>query len=345
MLEPCAAGSINNQMVTRVNRFLGALCLACCAASAQGQPDFRIGIAGTDSSHCVAFAKLLNDPANPQHVPGGRIVAAWKGGSPDVEASESRVDGFAAEMSRTFGVKFYDSIEDLARNVDALMILSGDGRPHLDEARRAFPFHKPVFIDKPLGGTLRDGIDIYRLARRLDVPCFSGSSERFSAEMAGLRQAKIGRLMGVFVYGPATLEPHHPDFFWYGIHAVEKCYTVMGTGCETVVRTHTGDTDVITGVWADGRVATVRGNRYMKHEFSTIEFGTDAIVEARPAEGYGGMLTQIIKFYRTGISPVSHAETIEILTFMEAADESRRRGGAPVSLAEVLKANGGADGI
>jgi hypothetical protein len=33
---------------------------------------------------------------------------------------------------------------------------------------------------------------------------------------------------------------------------------------------------------------------------------------------------------------VSAAETIEIFTFMVAADESTRRGGAPVALEEIL---------
>jgi hypothetical protein len=230
-------------------------------------------------------------------------------------------------------------------NVDAVMILSVDGRPHLDEARKVFPFHKPVFIDKPMAGSLRDAIEIFRLARQLNVPCFSASDERFTGDMVELKQAKIGRLLGVSVYGPADFEPHHPDLFWYGIHAVEKCYTIMGPGCQTVVRTHTADTDVVTGVWSDGRVGTVRGNRNTKHDYGTTAFGTEGIREVKPPAGYRVLVSQIMDFYRTGIVPVSHAETIEILTFMEAADESKRRGGMPVSLAEVLKANGGADGI
>ena len=161
---------------------------------------------------------------------------------------------------------FHDSIEDLARNVDAIMILSVDGRPHLDEARRVFPFHKPVFIDKPLGGTLRDGIEICRLApaagRALLQRVLGALHRRHGRE---LEHAKVGRLMGLFVYGPARLEPHHPDLFWYGIHEVEKCYALMGTGW---ARRSSGptrqDTDVITGVWPGGRIATIRGNR--KHE-------------------------------------------------------------------------------
>ena len=315
-----------------------------CAAGACAA-DLHICVIGTDTSHTISFSKLLNDPAAPNHIPGAVITRAWKGGSPDIESSANRVEGFAAELSGKYGVKICDTIEGAMEGADAVMILSLDGRPHLEQAKRVFPFHKPVFIDKPLAGSLRDAIAIFRLAQQYHTPCFSASSERYSSDIPKLKQAKIGHLNGVSTYGPAEIEPHHPDLFWYGIHAVEKCYALMGTGCETVVRTHTADTDVVTGVWNDGRVATVRCNRKTSYAFGVTEFGSEAVVVGEQAEGYEGLINAILEFYRTGVAPVSHAESIEVLTFMEAADESKRRGGTPVSLAEVLKANGGADGI
>jgi predicted dehydrogenase len=316
------------------------LCVACAGAA-----DLRIAAIGLDTSHCVSFAKLLNEPNNPKHIAGGKITRAWKGGSPDIEASASRVEGYAVEMGGTYGVKVCDSIESAVQDVDAVMILSIDGRAHLDEARRVFPFHKPVFIDKPMAGSLRDAIEIFRLAQQLHTACFTASAVRFTSDVPTLKQAKLGKLNGVSTFGPAEIEPHHPDLFWYGIHAVEKCYALMGTGCDTVVRTHAVNTDVVTGVWHDGRVATVRGNRNTRYAFGATEFGSEAVVVGEPGEGYEGLVTEIVQFFHTEVAPVSHAESIEVLTFMEAADESKRRGGAPVSLAEVLKANGGADGI
>jgi predicted dehydrogenase len=335
---------MGRKMLGRSTRFIRLVPLLSCVAGAWAA-DLRIGFVGLDTSHSVEFAKLLNEPSNPRHIPGGLVTRAWKGGSADIEASASRVEGFAAAVSGTYNVKLCESIESVVQDVDAVMILSVDGRAHLEEARRVFPFHKPVFIDKPLAGSLRDAIEIFRLAQRLHTPCFSASAERFTSDIPKLKQAKIGRLNGVSTYGPAMIEPHHPDLYWYGIHAVEKCYALMGVGCETVVRVHTADTDVVTGVWSDGRVATVRGNRNTRYAFGATEFGSEAVVVGEEAEGYEGLVTEALQFFRTGIVPVSHAETIEVLTFMEAADESKRRGGVPVPLAEVLKANGGADGI
>ena len=92
-------------------------------------------------------------------------------------------------------------------------------------------------------------------------------------------------------------------------------------------------------------MATVRGNRNTKHVYSTIVFGTEGIVERAPPSSYRNLIVQILEFYRTGIAPVPPRETIEILTFMEAADVSQRRGGVPVALAEVLRDNGGDEGL
>ena len=307
--------------------------------------DIRIGIIGTDTSHTGAFAKLLNVPSDPNHIPGGRIVAAWKGGSPDIPMSINRVDGYAKELSETYGARICPTIAEVAGQVDAFMILSVDGRPHLEEARQVFPYHKPVFIDKPMAGSLRDAIEIFRLARKSNVPCFTASGIRYTSDIDEIRQTNFGKLRGVFTYGPAEIEPHHPDLFWYGIHAVEKAYAIMGTGCETVVRTYTPDADVVTGVWSDGRVATVRGNRNTRYAFGITVFGSEAVLQPKAGEGYEGLVRHIIEFYQTGTPPVSHGETIESLAFMEAADLSKVRGGVPVSVPNLIKANGGTDGI
>jgi hypothetical protein len=307
--------------------------------SAEPAP-LRLGLIGLDTSHVIAFTKTYNDPAAPNHVPGGKVVAAFKGGSPDIESSASRVEGYTKELVEKYGVKLYDSIEALAQNVDAILIESVDGRPHLDQFRRTLAAKKPVFIDKPLGGSLKDALEIVRLAKESGVPIFSSSSLRYGPEPLAPKLAKIGDLVSVYSVGPAEFEPHHPDFFWYGIHAVEAMYTVLGAGCQQVVRTHTAGTDVITGVWADGRIGTVQGNRKGFKGYGLTILGTKGATTAGDKHAYKGLTQEVMKFFQTGISPVPAETTLEIMAFMEAADESKRRGGAPVTLAEVLKKAG-----
>ncbi|MBL9212458.1 MAG: Gfo/Idh/MocA family oxidoreductase [Opitutaceae bacterium] len=315
------------------------LVFALLALTAARAAEIRIGMIGLDTSHVVQYLNIVNDPKNKDHVPGGKIVAAFKGGSPDVEASRTRVDGFTKTAVER-GVKMYDTIEEMSRNVDAIIILSVDGRPHLDQFRRTLAAKKPVFIDKPLAGSLRDALEIARLAKEHKVPVFSTSSLRYSPDSPVAQLEKIGPVASAFSYGPAETEPNHPDLFWYGIHAVEALYTVMGPGCEKVVRTHTAKTDVVTGVWSDGRVGTMQGNRAGRAGYGVTVIGAKGAAKGGEKTSYKPLVEAYMKFFQTGVSPVPIETTLELHAFMEAADESKRRGGAPVTLAEVMKLAG-----
>ena len=306
-------------------------------APAAAAARLNIGMIGLDTSHVIRFARLLNRPGQPDQVPGARIVYAFKGGSPDLEVSWSRVGTFEKEMKEVHGVTVLESIREVVERSDAIMIESVDGRVHLEQMRAVVAGGKPVFIDKPFAGSLRDVLAIAALARERNVAVFGSSGLRYSAGVRKLQATRLGRLRGAIAIGPARYAPHHPDLYWYGVHAVEALYALMGTGCHTVMRTHTPDTDVVTGTWANGATGVVYGLRNGAAVHRIIAFGADAIAD-EPSSGDDTLLQEVIAFFRTGKPPVSLEETIELYAFMEAADESKRRGG-PVSLAEVLRAN------
>lgn len=297
----------------------------------------KAGIIGLDTSHVEAFTKILNNPKNEGPLADVRIVAAFPGGSPDIPSSADRLEGFTKKLRENHGVEIVDSIDALLKKVDVVFLESVDGRPHLEQARPVLAAGKPLFIDKPVAGTLADALEIFALAEKHKTPCFSSSSLRFGAAMqAAKTDPKLGDIVGCAVHAPCSLEPHHPDLFWYGVHGVEMLYTVMGTGCESVTRTPTKGTDLVTGVWKDGRVATFRGIRDGKADYGGVVYGSKAIA---PLGGYGGyepLVVEVCKFFKSGKPPVSAAETIELFTFMEAADESKRQGGKPVSMESVL---------
>jgi hypothetical protein len=303
--------------------------------------DLRIGLIGLDTSHVIAFTKLLNDSADKNHVPGGKVLAAFKGGSPDIESSWSRVEGYTKQLQTNFGVVIVDSIEALCGQVDAVMLESVDGRPHLEQARPVIRAHKRLFIDKPIAGSLRDAIEIFRLAREHDVPLFSSSSYRYYDSLVEVKKTDVGEIRSVISYGPAHLEPHHPDLFWYGVHPTEALFTILGTGCETVVRTTTADTDVVSGLWTGGRIGTLHALRTGPTPHKVIVFGTKAVAEQQGSGDYAPLVREIIRFFQTGVAPVTPEETLELFAFMEAADESKRLAGQPVKIKDVLTRHGG----
>src|SRR5690606_18973123 len=133
---------------------------------------------------------------------------------------------------------------------------------------------KPMFIDKPLAGTLADALLILREAKQANVPVFSSSSLRFVPGALAARNGSVGNVTGCDAYSPASLEPTHPDLFWYGIHGVETLFTVMGPGCEEVVRMKADNTDVVVGRWNGDRIGTFRGIRASKLGYGGTAYGT-----------------------------------------------------------------------
>src|SRR5262245_25091876 len=118
--------------------------------------EIKVGMIGLARSHVTAFAKLLNDKSDPNHVPGARVVAAFKGGSPEVESSRTRIDRFTAELKDKWGVEIVGSIEDLCKKVDAVLLESVDGRPHVNQVRTVFAAKKRVRSAKPFAASRGD---------------------------------------------------------------------------------------------------------------------------------------------------------------------------------------------
>jgi predicted dehydrogenase len=314
---------------------VGLLSGVISGGAGAAEKPLRVGMIGLDTSHCIAFAESFNDEKSPQHVPGCRVTHAYPKGSPDIQSSVSRVPEYTEKM-RGMGVAIVNDIGTLVNVVDVVLLETNDGRPHLEQVVPVLRAGKPVFIDKPVAGSLADAVAIYRLAEHHKVPVFSASSLRFAKGTLAVRGGAIGDVTGCDTFSPCSIEPSHPDLFWYGIHGCESLFTVMGTGCETVVRTHTDDFDQVTGTWNDGRIGTFRGIRRGKGGYGGVAFGTTGSQPVGGFDGYRPLAVEVVTFFQTGQPPVSAAETIEIYAFMEAADESKRRGGVPVSVREVL---------
>jgi predicted dehydrogenase len=322
-----------------MNRNISLLVLLAVVAilpfEAQAQEKvFRLGMIGLDTSHVIAFTRIIN---NSQAEHGCKVVVGYSGGSPDIESSAGRVDKFTKSLREDFDVEIVDMIEELCEKVDGVLLESVDGRPHLKQAIPVIKAGKPLFVDKPMAGNLADVIEIFRLAKAGNVPCWSSSSLRYSPAIVELKEKKsAGEILGCDTYGPCSLEEHHPDLYWYGVHAAEMLFTVMGTGCKSVRRVQTDNYEHVVGVWEDGRVGTFRGLKKGKSGYGFTVYGTKAVIQGGKFGGYEPLVEDIIKFFKTGKVPVPAEETIEIFAFMSAADVSKAKGGAEVLLSDVI---------
>lgn len=292
----------------------------------------KAGIIGLDTSHAIAFTKTLNAATPKPEVAGCRIIAAYPKGSPDIKSSVDRVPDYIEQMKK-LDVAIVDSIDELIQRVDVVFLETNDGRPHLEQVLPVLKAGKPVFIDKPIAASLTDAVAIFEAAKKYKVPLFSSSSLRFGKNTLAVRGGSLGKVTRCETTSPASLEPTHPDLFWYGIHGVESLFTVMGTGCQSVTRGKSADGTIeVTGKWAGDRVGIFREGKGYTGK-ATGEKGESPVGSY---DGYDPLVIEIVKFFRTGIPPVTEAETLEIYAFMEAADESKRQNGASVTLENVM---------
>lgn len=288
----------------------------------------RVGIIGLDTSHSEVFTRMINSG----EVSGGyKVVAAYPHGSADIPVAlemKPSITNAVVGMS----VEIVDSIEALLKKVDVVLLETIDGRPHYDQALPVLKSGKPMFIDKPLAATLSDAEKIYAASRKYNSPIFSSSALRYDKKVQEVVNGSIGKVMGADVYTPAEIEPNHLDFAWYGIHGVEMLFTVMGPGCREVSRIYREGTDLVSGVWNDGRIGTVRGIRSGASNIAGTAYGEKGISPLGPFSSYVPLLESIITFFNTGIPPVSENETLEIFKFMHAADLSRKKKGKTIKL-------------
>lgn len=293
----------------------------------------RIGLIGLDTSHAIAFTGLLHNTEDVYHVPGAQVVLAYPGGSPDFHLSISRVDGFTKDVHEKYGVQIMETPEEVAEQSDALMLLAADGRVHLELFRRIAPYGKPVYIDKPLALRSSEAKEIGRIAKSHDIPVMSSSSLRYAVSLTkGRIREEKGTIIGADVHGPMGIESTQSRYFWYGIHAAEMLYAIMGPGCREVATTSTETHDLITGTWHDGRIGTVRGNREGNYIFGALIHRTsgsdyvDAASSGKPF--YADLLEQVIPMFISREPSLPFEQSIEVIRFLEAAEESRTIGSA-----------------
>ena len=289
----------------------------------------RFGIVGLEG-HGPVFAGHVNGEG--ADVEDARVTAAVTVPSalfpPDVLAA-------GEQKARDLGIEIVDAPEALADKVDAILVLHDNGSRHLEDVRRLAPLGKPLFIDKPLEASAAKAAELVRVCAENGCPVFSASSLRFSVEIQeALAGDGDGPIASAVTWSPFGQRPEVPGWFYYGVHAVEPLYTLMGTGCREVRCVRNDEGAVAVGLWNDGRLGVARAINTQDHGFGfTVwrERSTrTAVIDT--SKIYPELLKRVRSFAATGVSPVDPAESVEGMAFLQAANESMATGGEPVTV-------------
>lgn len=296
--------------------------------------EMKLGIVGLDSSHVSAFTHLLNDPQDPFHLEGARIAWAYPGvPSMDFDFSYNRLDGYTRELRNQFGVEMLDSEEAVAEMADAIFLEQVDSRKRVEQFSKIVTFGKPIFVDKAFALNTADAAQMIGLAQRYKTPLMSCSALRYCQGMnVAMADDSSGSILGADFFGPMPIQPTQNQFFWYGVHTADMLLRAMGRGCESVRVTHTEHHDQMTALWKDGRIGTIRGVRGGANCFGGVihrEKGSQYLnSENDEIPYYASLLAVILSMFQTGIQPDSNEGLLEVMRFLEAANQSLKDGRA-----------------
>jgi len=340
------------------------LALASSARAADPAP-VRVGILGIDNYQGSEYARFFNNPNAEGELAGLHVTAIYPVISDQYPESAALSERWLKQLESLGspehkGLKDYrkieivDSLDKLFAKCDAVIMMSLDGRKHLEQATAVLKAGKRLVIGRPLATTSADAHAILQLAADLKVPCFSCSQHRFSEGFIGMRNhPEVGKVLGCDVYGGFELKHAEADATTRALHSLETLYTIMGPGVETVSCTSTPITESYTLTWTDGRVGTYRGIKQGATKWSATVFGDKGVSTSGiyghgvPVKGivptndkysgYEGFARAMGPFLRGGPTPVPAAETLEIYAVLDAAEKSKAAGGAVIKIKDVLR--------
>lgn len=282
----------------------------------------RVGAVNIDTSHPMGFAEAMGKTGRMKYV----------GVYDDSFSNEAEINGFVAR----FGLeKRCADVEELADMCDVGFLHGCNWDDHVRFIQPFASRGKPVFVDKPLAGSVADCRRIRELVKSGAV-ILGASSARYAGEiqkLLSMEPEERGEV--VQVYGTSGVDEFH-----YGIHIVEAIGGILGQGADYVKYIGRGEQDGQYGEsfyvhFKDGRSAvyTTLTGVWQRFAMQLLTTRTTYQFIIDPVSTYGALLEQIAN-YMEGASHrlVSADALLESVEIMLAGAASRRAGGTPVRL-------------
>jgi predicted dehydrogenase len=284
----------------------------------------RIGVIGSDTSHCTAFTKLINNQNG-----GFKVTTILPHHSRDISLSVNRREAIEKTLFEEMGLERVKSVKELMDKVDAILLLALSPLDRISFFNELSLYQKPVFIDKPIAFTALEAKKIFDLSESSGTPVMSCSALRFDAGMSEANKIQIGYMNSVQISGPLIFEDPFPGYFWYGIHLIEMMYSLIGVTPNNVKVKRRKDVEVLRCNWNTGECAEIAGDLTGKSPFEVkmiAENNSKDIKLGVNGSIYNGLIDQILLFFQNRKSTVEKEETIEVISLIEEINQARVTG-------------------
>ena len=288
----------------------------------------KVAVVGLDTSHCVELPRRMHSPDLPREekIDGMQVVAVNRFETP-FQAKEG-LDK-RQEQLEAWGIKVTESLDETVADCDAIMIEINDPSLHLKYFEQLASLGKPIFLDKPLAGTVEDGREIIKLMRKYNTRVWSGSSLPFFPVLVDALNKFTMEVEIANAFGPLGTAPAGNSLIWYGVHTFEMMQKLIGhPGAEEVWATDNGLSVTSVVNYSDGRrgiVEAIRGSWFYGGRIQNRQCAMPFSFTSTNAL-YFNLLRQIRAFFRGCPAPVSMEKTFEGLAIMDATNRSIAEG-------------------
>lgn len=279
----------------------------------------KIGIIGSDNSHAIAFSQLTNLPEGVKglRIEDAKVIAIW---------------GF--ERKRTEEVAKVGNIpeivnypEDMIGKVDAVIVVLRDGALHYKFSKPFIGAGIPTFIDKPLETSVENAKRIIDLTKEKNTLITSFSTLRYDGPFVNFKKELIqkGPLTTGVVCGPADATSEYQGLFFYGVHSLELCQEIFGSGIEKVRATNHHNNIAVTLTYPDERIVELILLGNAVYTFTITAFGKNGWQhwdgKQTPSPYFYG-LKKFLEMIETSKMPISYEELLELVVALKAIEVS-----------------------
>lgn len=215
------------------------------------------------------------------------------------------------EWAEKYNVVLLDTIEEVIEKSDCLIVLSPDN-PEMHEELTDLPLKsgKLTYIDKTFAPDRAAAERIFAHADKYGTKCFSSSALRYAEEIQDIDTSKVCKM---YSEGSGVFEI-------YSIHQIEVIVMLMNSRAKQVMFLGDEKHPEMLIRFEDGRLAHMHHRIFSEYAFkyTTIDETNRATEHIIRSKYFEKFVDAVIEFFDTGVVPVTHEQTIDVIAIREA---------------------------
>ncbi len=262
----------------------------------------------------IGFIDYYLDEWHANHYPA--LIGEVSGGRYAVTSAFGMIDSPIGgmtnrEWSEKYGIPLRDTIEEVVRENDVLIVLSPDN-PEMHPVLCDLPLRsgKRVYVDKTFAEDGDEARAIFAVAEESGTPVWSSSALRFSTELCEMDRGSIAR---IYTEGPGL-------YHNYAIHQIEMILSLMQSRAERVMWLGDETHPSMLIAFADGRKAQLyhRNDAAYSFRVTTVDRDNAATAHDVRSDFFRLFIEALVAYFDTGAVPVTHEETVNVIAIRAA---------------------------